>query len=141
MLAYKRYREIANLLSERETAGLRTYLRLAPPPKVEGTVDLSGITLADLSAAALALFNQDALKPTLSSVVAAPRITIREKITYIATALRRQKNVTFLSLFNRRRTRLEMVVTFLAMLELVKRHLVNASQEFVVWGNCHRAHQ
>jgi len=129
LLAYKRYREIANLLSERETARLRTYLRLAPPPKVEGTVDLSGITLADLSAAALALFNQDALKPALSSVVAAPRITIREKIAHIASALRRQKNVTFLSLFNRRRTRLEMVVTFLAMLELVKRHLVNASQD------------
>lgn len=128
LLAYKRYREIANLLAERESAGLHTYLRLAPPPKVEGTLDLSGITLADLSAAALMLFNQDALKPALSSVVAAPRITIREKISHIADTLRRNSHISFLALFTQRRTRLEVVVTFLAMLELVKRHLVSASQ-------------
>ena len=32
---YKRFKEIANQLEARDAQGLHTYLRLAPPPKVE----------------------------------------------------------------------------------------------------------
>jgi len=45
---YKRFKEIANFLGEREAQNLRTYLRLAPPPKIEGKLDLTEITIADL---------------------------------------------------------------------------------------------
>ena len=34
LLAYKKYKQIAGLLKEREDTNLRTYLRLAPPPKM-----------------------------------------------------------------------------------------------------------
>src|SRR5260221_40455 len=44
LIAYKRYKEIAGTLRQREEAGLRTYLRLAPPPKMEAQLDLSGVT-------------------------------------------------------------------------------------------------
>jgi segregation and condensation protein A len=129
LLAYKRYRQIADLLANREAADYRTYLRVAPPPKIEGTVDLSGIGLEDLYAAAILVFSGIDRRPTLSSIVSAPRFTIREKITLIANLLRRQKQATFKSLLSSHNTRLEIVVTFLAMLELVKRHLLNATQE------------
>lgn len=127
LLAYKRYRQIADLLAAREVAGLRTYLRLAPPPKIEGTLDLSGVSLDDLVSAAHSALVQNN-KPALASIVAPPRITIREKISHIANILRHQKSATFLSLFSKHSTRLEIVVTFLAMLELIKRHLLRASQ-------------
>ena len=42
LIAYKRYKEIAGGLHEREAAGLRAYLRLAPPPKVEAKLDQIG---------------------------------------------------------------------------------------------------
>ena len=129
LLAYKRYRQIAELLDQRQAAGYRAYLRLAPPPKIEGSVDLTGIGLPDLTAAAQAIFAQSSLKPALSTIVAAPRITIREKIALITDLLRRQRHSSFKSLLTSRRSRLEVVVTFLALLELVKRHLVYASQE------------
>jgi len=128
LLAYKRYRQIADLLAEREAAGLRTYLRLAPPPKIEGKLDLSGMGLADLLEAARQVFGQASLKPSLSSVVAAPRITIREKIALIIGCLRRGRLATFRQLLGERRSRLDVVVTFLAVLELVKRHWVCARQ-------------
>ncbi len=48
LIAYKRYREIAGILMQREEAGLRTYLRLAPPPKLEGNFDLAGLTIEDI---------------------------------------------------------------------------------------------
>jgi segregation and condensation protein A len=129
LVAYKRYRQIADILAERDTAGLRTYLRLAPPPKVEGTIDLSGITLDDLVAAAQAVLGQASHIPTLNSVVAPPQITIRQKISLIIDRLRQNKHVSFRSLLETHHSRLEVVVTFLAILELIKRHLVEVSQE------------
>ena len=129
LIAYKRYRQIADLLVQRDSAGLRTYLRLAPPPKFEGTIDLSGITLADLAAAAQEILSKADHSQALSSVVGPVRITIREKINTITNILRHQKRTTFRALLNAKQNRLDIVVTFLAVLELIKRHLVQASQE------------
>lgn len=129
LLAYKRYKEIANILAEREASGLRTHLRLAPPPKVQGKVDLSGFSLADLAAAAREAFIQSDNRPELGTVVAAPRVTIRDKIGVIVHSLRQRSQTTFQQLLGQSNTRLDIVVTFLAMLELVKRHLVHAQQE------------
>ena len=129
LIAYKRYREIASILLQREEAGLRTYLRVASPPKVEGNVDLSGLTVDDLAVAAQDILNQLNLRSSLKNVVSPSRVTIREKISLITSILRQHKRTSFRSLLNQKNTRLEIVVTFLAMLELIKRHLVRVSQE------------
>jgi segregation and condensation protein A len=127
LVKYKRYRDIADLLARCEAAGLHTYLRLAPVPKIEGVVDLSGLGLTDLVAAAQSVLGQDG-KPSLSNVVPPLRITIREKITLITDFLRSKKRITFRELLVSRRSRLDIVVTFLALLELVKRHFIHVNQ-------------
>jgi segregation and condensation protein A len=129
LIIYKRYREIAGILYQREEAGLRTYLRVAPPPKLEGSFDLTGISIEDIAAAAQAIFTDLSRADALNAVVPPSRITIREKIALITDSLRLQKYVSFRSLINHENSRLEIVVTFLAMLELIKRHLVRVSQE------------
>jgi segregation and condensation protein A len=129
LIIYKRYRQIAKILEQREADGLRTYLRVAPPPKVEGSLDLSGVTVEDLAAAAEEIFASLDLGDALYSIVPPSRVTIREKITLITDSLRRRKSISFRSLLNHENSRLEIVVTFLAMLELIKRHLVRVSQE------------
>jgi segregation and condensation protein A len=129
LIAYKRYKEIADQLEERESAGLRTYLRVATPPKVEEKVDFEGFGLGDLVDLAKQVFAQENDQPTLGTVVTAPRITIREKIRSIVDTLRTQTRVTFSNLLAPSHSRLDVVVTFLAMLELVKRHFVRAQQE------------
>jgi chromatin segregation and condensation protein Rec8/ScpA/Scc1 (kleisin family) len=58
LMTYRRYKEIAVWLQAREAAGLHTYLRLAPPPKVEGRLDLTDYP-QDLLAAAEAVFSQE----------------------------------------------------------------------------------
>jgi segregation and condensation protein A len=131
LIAYKRYRQIADLLSEREAADLRSYLRLSPPVKVDGVLDLSGITLLDLVSAAQEIFDRSSNKINLSNIVPPPRVTIREKISVLTAALRNNKKISFRSLLAPRQSRLEIVVTFLAMLELIKRHLVHASQDSI----------
>ena len=134
LLAYKRYKEIAETLNERQTAGLRTYLRLAPPPKVQGQLDLSNFTLADLVILAQQAFAREEDLPEMRTVVRAPRVTIREKIGQIVQTLRQGGRASFRGLLGSRRTRLDVVVTFLAMLELVKRRFVRAHQE-TLFGN------
>ena len=129
LIAYKRYKEISELLKARESAGLRTYLRLATPPKVQGKVDLSDFTLADIVEAARQAFLHADQRTPLGKVVTPPRITIREKISVIVNSLRKQSRTSFLRLLGKRRSRMDVVVTFLAMLELVKRHFVQAKQE------------
>jgi segregation and condensation protein A len=133
LIAYRKYRQIADLLSQREAGKLRTYLRLAAPPRIEGSVDLSGLGLADLIAAAQAVLKTADSRPSLSSVVTPPRITIREKIGLITRQLRMNGQASFRALLGKQWTRLDVVVTFLAMLELVKRHMVVAHQE-VLFG-------
>ena len=129
LIAYKRYREIANILMQREDDGLRTYLRVAPPPKLEGNVDLTGITIEDLVAAARGIFENLDLSDSIKNIVPISRVTIREKIYIITDALRKYPSVSFRSLITKDHSRLEIVVTFLAMLELIKRHLVRVSQD------------
>ncbi len=129
LIAYKRYRQIANLLAWREEQGLRTYLRLAAPPKVEGILDLSGLGLVDLVLAARYILNKDDQRTSLNDVVTAPKVTIREKINLIARFLRKGGGASFRNILGRKRSRLDIVVTFLAMLELVKRRLVQAHQD------------
>jgi segregation and condensation protein A len=126
---YKRFKEIAQCLHTREEADLRTFLRLAPPPEITSHLDMTGITLADLLTAAEDILQHESQKQALGTVIAAPKITIREKIILIAQRLKGVNNTSFLSLVGQHPNRLEVVVTFLALLELVKRYHVSADQD------------
>jgi len=126
---YKRFKEIAKLLQEREAQNLRTYLRLAPPPKIEGKLDLSNITIADLIEAAQEVYAKEGEKQALGTVISAPKVTIREKIELISKRFGVAEHARFQELLGENPTRIEIVVTFLALLELVKRYRVSAKQE------------
>lgn len=127
LILYKRFKELAQELTRREDANLRTYLRVAPPPAFEPKLDLTGLTLDDLLAAARDVFSQSDKIP-ISDVVNMPRITIREKISAILEELKKKGETTFRALFGSRPSRPELVITFLAMLELIKRDIIEARQ-------------
>jgi len=126
---YKRFKEIGKFLEEREAQHLRTFLRLAPPPKIEGKLDMSDITLADLIEAAKEVYSREVEKQALGTVISAPKVTIREKIELISKKLGTTTHAHFKELLGEHPTRIEVVVTFLALLELVKRYRVSAKQD------------
>lgn len=128
---YKRYKEIAAWMEERQSNNLRTFLRVAPPPKVEPKLDLSNLTLEGLLKAAESAFSKGNDKKPLATVISAPKVTIREKIDYITKTLKNIQRMTFSGLITDRATRVEIVVTFLALLELVKRYRVTAKQDIL----------
>jgi segregation and condensation protein A len=126
---YKRFKEIGGWMNARQQANLRTFLRVAPPPKVEPKLDLSNLTLEKLVVAAEEAFAKERNKQPLGIIIAAPRVTIREKIDMIAKVMKEVERSSFRALLDPSASRLEIVVTFLAMLELVKRYRIHASQE------------
>jgi len=130
LIIYKRFKEISKWLFEREEEGLRTYLRIAPPPKInfQPKLDLTGITLDDLVQVAREIFINGMPLQKLDTVINFPRITIKERITTILDHLRKFRKTTFMSLLIHKNSRVELVVTFLALLELVKRHIIDANQ-------------
>lgn len=126
---YKRYKEVGIWFEELQIKGWRTYLRVAPPPKVEPKLDLSNLTLEGLLNAAESAFTKGKGKKPLATIITAPRITIREKIDYITKVMKNIQKMTFSGLITDKATRIEIVVTFLAMLELIKRYHISAKQE------------
>jgi segregation and condensation protein A len=129
LIQYRRFKQISELLGSREAANQRTYLRLAPPSiKVEARLDLSDVSLSDLISAARQIFSSQPDLPELSRVVALSRVTIREKINAILETLKHSTSSSFRALLLTR-SRAEIVVTFLALLELIKRQVIDAQQE------------
>jgi segregation and condensation protein A len=128
LIVYKRYKELSNILKERESLGLHTYLRLTRPPKVAGKLDLTGIELEDLLSAARHVFSTKGSDQSLGDVVTIPKITMHDKIRFITERLRKLEHVTFHNLLGSAPSRLDVVVTFLAVLELVKIYRVKAIQ-------------
>lgn len=130
LIIYKRFKELSGFLEKQEIEGLRTYLRLdtSPRTQIAAKLDLSELTLENLVKVAGEIFNSSTNLPPLSEVVSFPRITIREKITAILDTLKREGSLSFINLIKSKGNRVEIVVTFLAMLELVKRHMVGATQ-------------
>ncbi|HVN54203.1 MAG TPA: segregation/condensation protein A [Anaerolineaceae bacterium] len=129
LIAYKRFKKVAEWLLKRETSSLRTYLHLATPPKIEAKLDLTGITLSDLVLAAQSILMKDVDHPYLSDVVSIPIVTIRDRIRKIIDLVKTEKSLNFHRILGSDPSRVEVVVTFLALLELVKRHVLNAHQE------------
>jgi segregation and condensation protein A len=131
LLIYKRFKEMAAWLGQREEKGFHSYVRMATPPHVEGRIDLSGISVVDLQRAFEAVLEDKEDKIALGSVITAPRITIREKISMIISHLSSKSDARFSDLVGNSSSRLEVVVTFLALLELIKRYRVTATQDIL----------
>jgi segregation and condensation protein A len=128
LIAYKKYKEVATLLSERDEAGLKTYLRLVTTPAHEPTFDIGDLRIGDLRRAMLAVLSNQRQEEALGTVVAAPRVRIRDKIQLVLDTLRTATETSFQKLFRKSKSRLEVVVSFLAVLELIKLRRVSASQ-------------
>ncbi len=126
--AYKRFKKGAAWLRGRETAVQRTYLRLAPPPKVESTLDMSGVTVEVLVTAVRdALARLDKLDGSVT--IARPRhLTIEDQIKRLRRLIKQPAPFTFDDLLSNKADMTEISVSLLATLELIKRRELQAAQ-------------
>lgn len=125
---YKRFKEAAGFLRGREEAAMRCYVRSAPPPKVGSSLRQGEISLADLTAAfrsVLARLAQEEPQATVAPLI----FSITDKIALILKALTKQGRASFQALLAQATCKVEAIVTFLALLELLKNGQVMAYQE------------
>lgn len=129
LVAYKKYKQVAILLSEREESGLRSYIRLAPPPVIDPKIDMQEFQLDDLYQAMLEVLKNVHKIPTLEENISTLRVSVRDKILNIIHSLKDVSQLSFRKLIKTARSRLEIVVSLLAILELIKQDQVEVRQE------------
>ncbi len=127
LLEYQRFKEAAEELERRELLSRDVFVRRSEAPEETETVGFESLSLFDLLSAlrhVLERFPEEGIhKVTLDT------ISVREKMSFLLDELRRRGKVIFQSLFETATSRLEVVVTFLAMLELVKIRAIRVWQE------------
>lgn len=123
---YRRFRAAASLLRGREEAGLRSFARLAPPPIVPATTGLSNVTLLRLAEIVQRVLT--GVPPEPMGVVAAEPVTIRQKLEQLEATLGARGVLSFTEFIGASRSRIEVVVGFMAVLELVRRGRAVAEQ-------------
>jgi segregation and condensation protein A len=128
---YKQFKTVALVLRQQETEGLRSFVRMALPPKLPPKLTLGELDLDDLLAAVRRALEVHPPDPAVSEVVSPITITIGEQMTLIQDRLTRHKQISFTQLLNRAATRTEIIVTFLAVLELIKQYQIEVRQEIL----------
>lgn len=129
LLEYQKYRHAAEELGSRSIAGRDVFPRGTPAPTAQGEAPLAEISLFRLLDAFEGILKR--LHGSLALEVTSERITIQERMTQITERLQAERRCTFESLFESVRTRYDVVVTFLAILEMTKMHMTRLYQSDV----------
>lgn len=127
---YRRFKQIAEVLRQRDQDGLHMHPRTVPATrflKLEPKLDLDGTSLDDLIGALRGLLQETEVDDQLSVVPL--KVTIGQKIQEIDKLLHARRTLTFDELFESDTSRLEVIVTLLAVLELIRVRRVQALQD------------
>ena len=141
LLEYKRYKLLAEELAEREEGALMHFYKASTlPPEVakyQPPVDLDelldGMTLAKLKR----IFEQvmkrqenkvDPIRSKFGTIRREP-VSLETKIGSVLAYARKKRRFSFRQLLERQSDKLEIVVTFLAVLELMKIGKIHLTQE------------
>ncbi len=125
---YKRFKQKAAFLKELEARGLRTYVRLAPPPTMEKRLDPEGLSVDALLEALYEVLEElNPPEPPVHSI-APLEVTIEEKLVELSQRLSSGRPLRFKQVLRQARNRMEIIVTFLAVLELIKQRQVRVQQ-------------
>lgn len=128
LIIYKEIKSAASWLQKMEEKGLHTYIRLAPPPVIDEELDLKGTTIDDLVEMLKTLYRFEEEAAPITSVVTIPRVTIKNKIRDLILNLRKVESLSYRNLLNKDADKIEAIVLFLAILEMIKQNYALAEQ-------------
>lgn len=141
LIEYRHFKRIAESLQERETLGLRAYVRMASGPQLDRRLDMSDLDLEKLHKAVRKALQRMPSDPPMPRLHAYP-VTVAEQIENVRAYIQRNcvprtanalhdssSPVTFVDLLTSSKTRMEVIVTFLAVLELIKQREIQVLQE------------
>jgi segregation and condensation protein A len=127
LLEYQRFKDAADQLERRELLTRDVFVRSVAPAEAIPAPGFRDVSVFELLTALKRVL--DRLPKDAVHEVMLEKITVREKMTLLLDQLRTQRKILFESLFAEVMTRMDVVVTFLAMLELVKVRAIRIFQE------------
>jgi segregation and condensation protein A len=125
---YKRFKTLAQELAEQQETGQRSFVRVAALPKVEPKFDTSNLTVDRLLKAVRRALEVKPPPPDVDTVVSREYITIGQQIQHIKDRLVTDGQTKFSQVLPPSRDQIEVIVTLLAVLELIKLRLVEVNQ-------------
>jgi len=125
---YKQFKKRAAFLRELEENGMRTYVRLAPPPTLAKRLDPTGLNVDALLGALYEVLEE--MNPPAPPVhnMKPLEITIDDKLKELGALVKRGQPFRFKQVLRRARSRTEIIITFLAVLEMIKQQQVRVVQ-------------
>lgn len=128
---YRKFKQLAAFLAERSKQNLHAYVRVGPAVVVETAreLDATDVSLTALVEAVKRALQVVPPQPPVSQVIPPITISIHDKISQIKASLKQRGEMTFHELVADVQTRIEVIVTFLAMLELIKSGFLFIRQE------------
>ncbi len=131
LVEYKKFKEAAGQLQDIETAQSSIYPRNPGKPELpplELDEKNPQVTVFDLVKAVNKILGRIQEKEASTRNIHADSFTVSEKIELIRDTLTSRERIRFTTLFENLRSREEVVCTFLAMLELIRLHVIRATQ-------------
>ena len=127
LLEYQRFKDAAAQLEQRELLTRDVFARATAPAEEAAFPGFREVSVFELLSALRHVLER--LPKDNVHEVTLDKITVREKMTLLLDTLRAQHQVLFEALFSEAKSRMEVIVTFLAMLELVKVRAIRIFQE------------
>jgi len=125
---YRAFKSAASYLRELDDAGHRSFARIAPPPAGWQPTGLENVTMKKLLAAlSRALERLPAETPPQR--LSRPIMNLTERRQQVLDSVRRLGYLAFVNLIADCRTRFEAIITFMAVLELLKTEELSAEQD------------
>ena len=126
LLEYERFKNAAKELEERDILNRDVFARQGRSERVT-EISFEQISVFDLMSALQRVLER--FPGASVHTVVLETVSVRERMTYILDRLQRTSSVLFHELFDSARSRMEVVVTFLALLELIRLRVVRAVQK------------
>ena len=127
LLEYQKYKQAAEQLANRSVLGRDTFARGLTAEAVEGPAPLAPIGIFKLLEAFERILAR--AQTVMDHQIEFERLSITDRINQLVDKLRQNGRLTFDALFDGQRTRAELIVTFLALLEMTRLRLTNVQQE------------
>jgi segregation and condensation protein A len=131
LLEYKKFKAAARALEERESERLQTFTRpldaaLVESAREQGDEEIFEVNVPQLMRALQGVLGR--FETVVTHEVALIHVSLEEKTEWLRQQLQAQGRLRFGALFEGARSRLEVIVTFMALLELIKARVLRAHQ-------------
>jgi segregation and condensation protein A len=127
LLEYQKYKQAAEHLGEGDVLGRDVFVRGLPAPSVEGPAPLAGLSLFKLLDAFQSVLSRATV--TVDHQIDLERFSITDRINQLVDLLQLHKKLSFEQLFEGASSRADLIVTFLALLEMTRLRMTRLEQE------------